>query len=99
MFIMIVVLEYMINRKYYMKLIYICIYQTIYNSFNHLRADFKCLIAFIAKALEVKVGLQAVDTGMFPFPPTNKLSNPQTFELTSQTDKFGSFPILVVPIK
>mgnify|MGYP003456519331 CR=1 FL=1 len=57
------------------------------------------LTALIARALDVKVGLQAVYDGIFPFPPTYKLEVPQTSEFTSHVEVSGSFPILVVPMK
>lgn len=57
------------------------------------------LTALIANALDVKVGLQAVSEGIFPFPPTYKLFVPQTTELTSHVEVYELFPILVVPMK
>ena len=57
------------------------------------------LTDLMAKALDVKVGLQAVATGILPFPPTYKLDVPLTSEFTSQVDVYASLPILVVPIK
>lgn len=57
------------------------------------------LTALMAKALEVRVGLQAVSEGMFPFPPTYKLEVPQTSESGLQVESLSEIPILVVPMK
>lgn len=55
--------------------------------------------ALMAKALEVKVGLQAVSEGILPFPPTYKLEVPQTCESGLQVESLSESPILVVPMK
>ncbi len=57
------------------------------------------LTALIARALDVKVGLQAVSDGIFPFPPTYKLEVSHTSEFTLHVEVYRSFPILVVPMK
>ena len=53
----------------------------------------------MAKLTLVSVGLQAVESGMQPLPPTHKLRKPWTSELGSATDVSGSVPIRVVPCK
>lgn len=55
--------------------------------------------ALMAKALEVRVGLQAVSEGMLPFPPTYRLEVPQTSESGLQVESLSEIPILVVPMK
>ena len=51
-----------------------------------------------ASATDVRVGLQAVEVGMTPFPATTSPGCPQTWLCTSQTEVPSSTaPILVLP--